>query len=250
MYNNTHVPGIISEDAMNHLPEIVKKYMAYTGFAGKERVRSFKSEFTGGIRSNPGEKFMKLSSVQYNFMGNPARIFYIVARKMGIPAKGLHIYRNAKASFKVKIFGLFTVVDAVGPKLDQGETVTLFNDMCFIAPGTLIDKRISWEEPENWIEADGAESGYKIGATFTNNGISIKADLFFKGNGQLIDFISNDRCETDGKVYNYYPWSTPVSEYREINGFRLPSKAQLIYLRPEGKFCYGEFELKNTEINI
>lgn len=40
---------------------------------------------------------------------------------------------------------LFKVVDAKGDKMNQAETVTLFNDMCFIAPATLIGKKISWE---------------------------------------------------------------------------------------------------------
>jgi len=66
-------------------------------------------------------------------------------KKKGIPAVGLHLYQDAKAIFKIKLFGLFTVVDAFGPKMDQGETVTVLNDMCFIAPGALIDKGIQWE---------------------------------------------------------------------------------------------------------
>lgn len=43
------------------------------------------------------------------------------------------------------MLNLFKVVDAKGDKMNQAETVTLFNDMCFIAPATLIDKKISWE---------------------------------------------------------------------------------------------------------
>jgi hypothetical protein len=34
-----------------------------------------------------------------------------------------------------------------------------------------------------------------------------------------------------------------------MNGFRLPSKARLIYKRPDGDFCYGEFDLVAIEYN-
>mgnify|MGYP001606631680 CR=1 FL=1 len=69
---------------------------------------------------------MPLTSVQYNFMDIPSRLFYIVARKKGIPAMGLHIYQNRKAIMKIKILGFFTLVDAKGIEMDQGETGTGF----------------------------------------------------------------------------------------------------------------------------
>lgn len=182
---------------------------------------------------------MPLTSVQYNFIDEPSRLFYIVAKKKGIPAIGIHLYQHEKAMFKIKIFGLFTVVDAKGKEMDQGETVTLLNDMCFMAPATLIDKRIKWESIDDLT----------VKAVFTNGNITINAVLYFNEKGELTNFISKDRFETDGKVYNNYPWSTPVTGYIGVNGYRLPSGAKLIYSRPDGEFCYGEFNLKNIEYN-
>ena len=69
----------------------------------------------------------------------------------------------------IKIFGLFTVVNAKGKEMNQGETVTLFNDMCFMAPASLIDRNIEWEEIDN----------ITVDANFTNDNITISARLFF-----------------------------------------------------------------------
>lgn len=232
-------PDLLTEADVDHLPEAVKKYIRYTGFVGKAKIVNFRSAFRGGIRFKPDEEYMPLQSVQYNFTDIHARLFFIVAKKKGIPAIGLHLYRNAKAIFLVKLLGLFTVVDAAGPKMDQGETVTVLNDLFFMAPGALIDKRIQWQTVEE----------KHIKALFTNGSITVGADVYFDDEGKLVNFISNDRFETNGKEYINNPWETPVSAYREINGYRLPSKAQLIYRRPEGNFCYGEFELENMEYN-
>ncbi|MBK7427936.1 MAG: hypothetical protein IPI60_13375 [Saprospiraceae bacterium] len=125
-------------------------------------------------------------------------------------------------------------------KLNQTETVTLFNDMCFIAPATLIDNRISWE-----IKNDTT-----VKAIFTNGNIRISAILYFKENGELINFISNDRYETNGKVYHNYPWATPVENYKMMGGYLLPGKAKLIYQKPEGDFLYGELEYKSVKYNL
>lgn len=231
---------ILTEEDIKHLPGIVRKYLHYSGSVGKEKVTNFRAEFKGGIRSKSSEDFMPLRSVQYNFTDKPTRLFYIEAKKKGIPARGIHLYRDRTAIMLIKIFGLFTVVDARGKEMDQGETVTVFNDMCFMAPATLIDRNIEWKET-------GVTT---VDAKFTNGDISISATLFFNEEGRLENFLSNDRFETaDGKTYLNHPWLTPVTGYTEINGYRLPSGAKLIYKHADEDFCYGEFDLVSVEYN-
>jgi hypothetical protein len=231
---------ILTEADIQHLPAIVQKYLYYSGSIGKEKVLNFRAEFKGGIRSKSTEDFMPLKSVQYNFTDIPTRLFYIVARKKGIPAIGIHLYKDQTAIMLIKIFGLFTVVDAKGIEMNQGETVTLFNDMCFMAPATLIDRNIEWKVIDNKT----------VDAKFTNGNITIGATLFFNEEGELVNFNSNDRFETtDGKIYKNYPWITPVTGYTNIKGYRLPSGAKLIYKHPDENFCYGEFNLKCIDYN-
>lgn len=230
---------LLTESDLNHLPEIIKKYIQYTGFIGREKILNFRSECTGGIRSNPDENYMPLKSVQHNFIDLPSRSFYIVAKKKGISAVGLHLYQSAKATFQVRLLGLIPLVNAKGHEMDQGETVTVFNDMFFMAPGSLIDKRIEWEIIDSQT----------VKASFSVNSIKVSAVVYFDNEGKLVNFISNDRFDTDGKEYVNYPWETPLSEYKDFNGYRLPSKAKVIYKRPNGDFCYGEFELLSIEFN-
>lgn len=231
---------ILTEKDIHHLPAIVQKYIHYSGSIGKEKVLNFRVEFTGGIRSTSGEDFMPLTSVQYNFTDQPTRLFYIVAKKKGIPAKGIHIYKDRTAIMLIKILGLFTVVNARGKEMDQGETVTVFNDMCFMAPASLIDRNIEWKEIDDLT----------VDAKFTNGNITIGATLYFNEKGELVNFLSNDRFETsDGKTYVNSPWITPVEAYTNINGYRLPSHAKLIYKRPDEDLCYGDFKLKTIEYN-
>lgn len=233
-------PEIITESDLEHLPPAVKKYLHYVGVVGKEKVMNVKIKFEGKIRSNPDDGWMTLTSEQYNFYDKPTRIFYIKARKMGIPAVGIHLYKNEKAIMRIKLAGLFTIVDARGPEMDQGETVTVFNDMCFMAPATLIDKNIQWE----------INDPLTIFAKFTNGKNSIGATLFFNEKGELINFISNDRFETaDGKTYKNYPWSTPVKEYKNFKGIKVATSALTIYHRPDTDFCYGEFRVVGIEYN-
>lgn len=233
--------SILTKEDIAHLPEIVQKYLSFVRVIGKEKVSTFRAECKGRIRNDPNNPFMKIKSVQYNFYEHePARLFYIVAKKMGLSAKVAHIYRNETATMRGKLLGIFTIVDAKGEEANQAETVTVFNDICLLAPALLISKNIEW----NVIDS------LTVKAKYTNKKISIEAQLYFDKDGKLINFTSNDRYETkDGKVFYNYPWETPISVYKNINGFNLPSKVKAIFKHPDSDFCYGEFELDKIEYN-
>lgn len=238
--NNAASVSILEESDMQNLPEIVKKYLYYTKSVGQPKVRNFRSEFTGGIRGKEGDEFMQFQSVQYNFFTRPSRYFYMQAKQKGLPATGLHQYEKETASFRIKVLNWFTVVNAQGDKLNQAETVTLLNDMILIAPPSIIDKRITWENVNDTT----------VKCYFNNNGLKVSAVVYFNSDGKLLNFISNDRYETDGVAYNNYPWETPVEEYIMMNGYYLPGKAKLIYRKPEGPFTYGEFVYKSVKFNV
>ncbi|HNO25547.1 MAG TPA: hypothetical protein PKK94_21375 [Leptospiraceae bacterium] len=238
--NNHMSADILTEKDISHLPEAVRKYLRHTKSVGQPKVKNFRAEFTGGMRGNPGDDYMKLESVQYNFYNNPSRYFYMIAKKMALPAFGLHMYKQGSATFQVRLLNLFTVVDAKGEKMNQAETVTLFNDMCFIAPPTLIDRRIKWEKIND----------RSVKGIYTNGKISISAVLHFNEKGELVNFLSNDRFHTDGVKYESYPWETPVETYKEFNGYLLPSRAKLVYKRSDGDFTYGELEYKSVKYNL
>ena len=159
----------------------------------------------------------------------------------GIPFDGLHVYAGNTATMQIKVASMFQVVDAFGEKMSHGETVTVFNDMCFFAPSTLISKNIQWETIDSLT----------VKATFINSDIQVRAILKFNVTGELIDFTSDDRfyCE-DGKTYLSYKWSTPIKNFIDKDGRKVPSYGEAIWHIPfEGEFCYARFDLKEIEYN-
>jgi hypothetical protein len=195
---------------------------------------------TCGTPKNEQAAWMPFTSEQHNYMANPERLFFMKAKMMQLPVAGYHCYRNGKAYMDIRLLSLFKVQYGDGPQMDTAETVTFFNDMCCMAPATLIDRRITWGEATDSI----------VKAKFTNNGITIAATLYFNEDGALVDFVSNDRYATeDNGVMNRVPWSTPIAEYREFNGYYIGSFAKAIYHYPSGDLCYGTFRLTQLEYN-
>ncbi len=230
------VPLLTAAD-IGHLPVPVQRYLIYCGVLNQPKVLNMQVLFEGQMREK-GKDFFSFRSEQYNFFENPARLFFMKAAMYGITVPGYHRYVNATASMDIRLFGQFSVIHQSGPGMDSTETVTLFNDMCLLAPASLIDSRISWETIDSLT----------IRAVFINQGISISATLYFNTAGQLINFISNDRMAiADNKKI---PFSTPVHQYRPIRGFNLMSDADAVWDYPDGKFVYGKFRLKDIWYNL
>jgi hypothetical protein len=160
----------------------------------------------------------------------------------GLPMEGLHLLRDGKATMRIKAASLVQVVDARGPKMDQGETVTFFNDICLLAPARLVDR-----ESVRW-EPSGPP---QVRARFTHRGVTIGALLSFGESGQLTDFRSEDRfMSADGKTYASHPWSTPVRDYRSFEGRMVPSGGEAVWHTPEGELSYAKFTLAEIEYNL
>jgi hypothetical protein len=155
-----------------------------------------------------------------------------------LPVAGYHRYMNGKAMMDIRLLSLIKVQYMDGPDMDTAETVTVFNDMCCQAPATLIDSRI------RWLEVKGNE----VLASFTNQGITIHARLFFNEEGQLINFISNDRFSADAGCK--LPWSTPLKNYQLINGHCLATAADAANEYPSGWVTYGTFVTKSILYNV
>ncbi len=228
---------MLTENELTPLPAPVQRYLRYAGVVGKPKVKNMRIVFEGEMRDR-GKDWFPFRSVQYNFFQEPTRLFFMKGKMFGITVPGYHRYLEGKATMDIRLFGWFPVVYKAGDLMNQTETVTLFNDLCLMAPAALIDDRIVWET----IDDSTAK------ATFTNRGITISAILYFNEQGQLINFVSNDRSVID--EMREYPFSTPVSDYQHINGFHLIAKGDAVWHYPEGKFTYGKFILKEIEYNV
>lgn len=228
---------VVTEADIQALPAPVQKYLRYAGVLNKPKVKNIKVVFDGEMREK-GKDWFKFRSVQYNFFDDPTRLFFMKAKMFGITVPGYHRYQAETANMDIRLFGLFSMVKVKGNELNKAETVTVFNDMCILAPSTLIEKRIQWEE----IDSLSAK------ATFTNGSNVISAILSFNELGQLVNFISDDRyAVSDMKRYRF---STPMKDYKSFHCINVPSYGVAVWHYPEGEFVYGKFSLSSIEYNL
>jgi hypothetical protein len=234
--------GLITDADLAHLPAPVQRYLRRTDVVGRPHVWNLRARMHGRIRSGPKARWVALSAEQYNFFDEPARMFYLKGSMFIIPVHGYHRYVGSSATMRVRAAGLVSVVDVCGNEMDQGETVTMFNDMCVMAPATLIESSIVWEPVDVFTAR----------ATFTNAGHAIRAELSFNEAGELTNFRSDDRYQTspDGKSMRKVRWSTPLGPYRSFGQVRLASGGEGRWHEADGDYAYVELTIDDVRYNI
>ena len=233
----------LSDVHIAQLPAPVQRYLRVTGAVGRPMVRTLYARMHGRIRSGRTARWMPLVAEQRNVVVEPsARMFYFDASIFGLPIRGYHRYIGSSATMQVKAAGLIPLANASGDVMTRSETVTMFNDMCVLAPAALVDSRIGW----TIIDAR------TVKATFGNAGHSIQATLSFNDAGELVDFHSDDRCKTadDGKTLVKAHWSTPLGEYRPFACGWLASRGEARWRDVAGDYAYIELAFDDVQYNV
>ncbi len=232
----------VIEADLRHLPAPVQRYLRASGVVGQPRVQNLRARMHGRIRSGPTSRWMPFVVEQYNVYGERARFFYMDASLWLVPIQALHRYAGATASMRVRAAGLVPVVDMSGVDMLRAETVTLFNDMCLLAPATLIDPSIVWEPVD----------GNRVDAIFTNAGQTIRAELFINDVGELTNFWSDDRLQAsaDGRTLRSMRWSTPIADYRAFGPVRLGSRGEGRWHDPAGEYAYIQLQIDDVRYNV
>jgi hypothetical protein len=222
------------------LPAPVRRYVERSGALGRPRPRNMRVVLAAKMYRAPGGPPLPSRSVQHTFFDRPARLFLMTSRMYGLPVRALHLYRREQATFTVRVASLVSIVDQRGPEISAAETVTVLNDLCLMAPGALVDERLTWREVDD-RQAD---------VVFTNGPHRVRATLRFNERDELVDFVSDDRPDSGSGRFVSRRWRTPVDEYRDVDGLHLLHRGGALYERPDGPFTYGEFALDSIAYDL
>lgn len=234
----------IEDEDLDRLPEVVARYVRQSGAVGQPRVQFFVAKVHGRISAGVDKPWMPFTAEQINTYGRePSRMFLMDASMLGLPVDVFHVFVGGSASMHVKACSLFSMVNAAGPDMDRAETVTLFNDLCVMAPAVLAYAPIRWEPIDN----------HSARGTFTSGTETVTAELVFNDEDELVDFISEDRLRSspDGKAFVRQGWSTPVTGYKSFGPRRVGTigEARWHAPEPEGEFAYLEFHIDEITYN-
>jgi Family of unknown function (DUF6544) len=232
-------PTTLTAADLTGLPHPVRRYVERSGAVGRPRPQNMRVVMDATMYRKPGAP-MRARSVQYSFFARPTRLFLMDARMFGLPVRALHVYRHEQATFTVRVASTVNMVDLRGEAISAAETVTVLNDMCLMAPGALVDPRLAWDSVDDRSAV----------VTFTNGPHVVTATLVFNDRDELVDFWSDDRPDSSTGTFLPMRWSTPVTEFRDVDGRHLLHSGGAVYHRPDGPFTYGEFTMRSIQYDV
>lgn len=234
---NATASGVLTDADLARLPAPVQQFVRTAGAVGQLRPASVRARWKGRIRGGASEPWMEFTAVQVNTYGAMAnRLFFIDATMKGLPVDVYHRFVAEAATARVRLLSLVTMVDMRGPQMNRSETVTLFNDLCLLAPGHLTDPAIRWES----IDATSARAFY------TRGDQTISAVLRFDESGRLVDFVSEDRsvASKDGLSFTRQRWTTPLRDPRRFGSLNIASHGEARWHPPNAPdYAYVEMDL-------
>ena len=226
--------AMIDEQAISSLPEPVKRYLRFMGVVGRPRDWSMRAHFKARFRRGPGE-WVDCEALQYDSRLKVSRIFYMqLALKNVLPVTVRDTYLAGRGRMRAKAFDLFEVVNGEGPELDVGELVTYLNDAILMAPSLLLGPETSWRAID--------EQSFDV--TLSDGSLRVTARVWLDEQGAPRDFSTTDRFfdQPDGKRVRT-EWRTPVSGWQEVDGRKLPTRAEAVWNLKTGPFSYADFKV-------
>lgn len=230
-------PNIVTEDDIKDLPEPVQKYLRYTGVIGKEKIETVRLKQKGSFRQGD-RPWMSFEAVQY-YTTNPPAFIWIADMKAFplLSVKGRDMYYEGKGNMLIKIPPFITIADARSGEIDQGTLVRYLNEIMWF-PSAYLNDYIEWEP----IDSTSAK------ATIIYRGVTASATLYFDSEGKMTNFEAQ-RYYTEGNKSSLETWTTPIKEYKEINGMRLPVRGEGVWKLDSGDFPYIRVEITEIEYN-
>lgn len=227
--------GLVTAEMLQDLPEPVQRYLAYSGVVGKPMVRTVHLKQIGRIRQDAQQPWMPFVADEYYTVTPPAFIWSANAKAAGLPIVRVRDrYANGSGNMLVTMGGILNMVDAKGVEIDQGSMMRYFNEMMWF-PTAFLGDNVSWKAiDDNSVEA-----------TFTDSGKSVNAKMYFDEAGRLVNFIARRYRDVDLET-----WSTPITEYGEVEGLKLPVRGQGVWNLSSGDLIYIELQLTEVEYNI
>ncbi len=136
----------ITTENIAHLPEPVRRYLHHCGFVDRPMANNAEVIWADSrIKMKPGQRWMRLKTLQHNFVEDPCRIAYMRANMLGlIPFEGRDRYLNGGGHMFGTLGRMIKVFDARDRETFLGAAVVVLAEVLLI-PLYSIQPYIHWE---------------------------------------------------------------------------------------------------------
>ena len=126
-----------------------------------------------------------------------------------------------------------------GPECDSASLLRYLSEIPLIPTAFLTLQNLTWKEIDS--------SSVQI--TIQDKGLEEKCVFIFNDKGEIIKMEAEQRARGIKGGYSMDRWSGHFSNYKEFNGFKVPTEFVAEWNLPEGDLEYAKFKVDTLEYN-
>ena len=229
-------PTIVTEAELAAVPEPVQRWLRWSQVVGKPRPVTIRLKQEGQFRLAEDRGWMPYTAEQ-SYTTDPPGFLWSARFKMAplLSIVGRDRYADGTGSIDMRLLSLVPVARKSGGALDQGAMLRYLNETMWF-PAAALSPSITW----SGIDANSAR------ATMSHGGVTASATFLFDDEGRLTTMTAQRNNDDRGRPE---PWSTPISEYGEFEGVRVPVAGEGTWMYESGDFPYIRLRITAIEYN-
>jgi hypothetical protein len=182
----------------------------------------------GELRASLRDPWRPFTAEQVISVHQPG--FAWLARMQAAPlvsARVLDCYVDGAGLLEARLFGSLRLARAAGPHADKGELMRYLAELAWAPHAMLHNPHLSWRE----IDATTVE------VSAASQAGPARVRLVFE-NGDITRIEADDRPRVVGRRIVPTRWQGRCCDYREMDGYRIPTRAVVSWMLEDGGFEY------------
>jgi uncharacterized protein DUF6544 len=210
------------------LPEHVRRYLQRALPLGNAVPRQMRITQKGQMWQKPGARAMQFTATQHFAVDRVAFSWRARFSIIGpVAIKVVDEYADGAGRLEVLVLG-FPVKRDGGREMVIGEALRYLAELPWAPHAMARNRELGWRELD--------DRAVEVAAIVLGERLVVKVE--FDDAGDIVAASSQMRPLARGGVWKPMPWGGAFRDYQTFNGIRVPTKAEVYWELPEGRFVY------------
>ncbi|MCB1487980.1 MAG: hypothetical protein KDJ88_11055 [Bauldia sp.] len=187
------------------------------------------------MKLKPDAGWTKVSARQAIGIGAPAFAWDANATMAPlVSVRVIDAFVEGEGRLKVRLFGSVPMVTATGPEASYGELFRYLAELAWAPHAILANPALRWRAIDGRTVEVAAD---------TADGQTARVRLIFDTDGDVVAIEADDRPRDEGGKLVPQPWRGTFGDYRDFDGIRIPTRADVTWITDAGPFTYFRGEV-------
>jgi hypothetical protein len=230
-------PSVVTAAELAPLPAPVRRWLLASGVVGRERARVVRLRQRGELRTAANQPWMQAEASQVFTVDEPGFVWTVAVTMKGMPVSGRDSYLDGRGHMLITVSGLFPVVDAGGPQIDQGALLRFLGELVWF-PSAALAPYLRWEPIDD----------HTARATMSWRGVEASGVFTFDDQGRQVKMAAR-RYMSSGHSTSLEAWEVPAHAWERRSGVLMPVRGTATWKLAAGDLEYYRWEVIDVHYN-